>query len=135
MKNSSPRGTVRPGPGHHKQYGALAGWRAVRGGGALQPRRTRGVLGLASCGSRTSRAGRDSHLSCLQSCGGWHGPQGPEPHTGASWAERLQPPQGDGHVALCGRGGRVWGPWVTKPKLLLPDAQQRHAFAATEGFI
>lgn len=93
------------------------------------------MLGLASCGSRTSRAGRDSHLSCLQSCGGWHGPQGPEPHTGASWAERLQPPQGDGHVALCGRGGRVWGPWVTKPKLLLPDAQQRHAFAATEGFI
>lgn len=46
MKNSSPRGTVRPGPGHHKQYGALAGWRAVRGGGGTPAQEDSGGAGF-----------------------------------------------------------------------------------------
>lgn len=63
MKNSSPRGTVRPGPGHHKQYGALAGWRAVRGGGG---RSSPG--GLGGCWVWPAAAAAQAELGGTATC-------------------------------------------------------------------
>lgn len=88
-RNSSPGASARPGPA--PTY-TMVLW---QGGGLrrVTQEAQEGPGGLRGCYvSQISRAGRDSHLSVLQSREGRHSALCLEPHSGTRWAELLQLP-------------------------------------------